>query len=508
MIKKVPLLLMILDGFGMSDKKEGNAIAAASTPNLDMLFSVFPHSVLDASGEAVGLPDGLMGNSEVGHLNIGAGRVVYQHLTRISKSIRERDFFKNRALVDAMENVKKLNTSLHLIGLLSDGGVHSDNTHLYALLRMAKEQGIKKVYIHAFLDGRDVPPKSAPCYIKDAMGKMKELGGEFATISGRYYAMDRDKRWERVKKAYDALVSGKGEKAETAAKAVENAYEKGETDEFVSPTVIVKDEKPVSLISDNDSVIFFNFRSDRAREITRAFIDPEFTGFKRDAHPKTHFVCFTRYDETFGVPVAFQPDALKNILSEVLSRNHIKQLRIAETEKYAHVTFFFNGGEETAFDGEERVLVPSPKVPTYEMQPEMSAYRVTDEVEKAIVSGRYEFIVLNYANLDMVGHTGVFEAAVKAVEAVDECVGRVYSAVENAGGLMMVTGDHGNAEKMVDSTGGTHTAHTTYKVPFIFCEPGVNLRNGILADIAPTILDVLGIEKPADMTGKSLIIPG
>jgi 2,3-bisphosphoglycerate-independent phosphoglycerate mutase len=507
MIKKKPVLMMILDGFGVSENIKGNAICSANTPNLDMLFSSFPNSMLEASGEAVGLPDGLMGNSEVGHLNIGAGRIVYQHITRISKSIRDGDFFRNKAFLDAMENVKLHNSSLHLMGLLSDGGVHSDNTHLYALLRMAKEHGIKKVFVHAFLDGRDVPPKSAIGYIEDAERRMKELGGEFATISGRYYAMDRDNRWERVEKAYEALASGQGQTAATAGEALENAYEKGETDEFVAPTVIVKDKKPVSIISDNDSVIFFNFRSDRAREITRAFIDPEFPGFKRKANPKTYFVCFTRYDETFGVPVAFPPDVLKNILSEVLSRNHIRQLRIAETEKYAHVTFFFNGGEEKPFNGEVRLLVPSPKVPTYDMQPEMSAYKVADEVVKAVLSDSYDVVLVNFANLDMVGHTGVFEAAVKAVEAVDDCVGKIYSAVEKAGWLMMVTGDHGNAEQMMDENGGAHTAHTTCKVPFIFCGKGVHARDGILADIAPTILLVLGIEKPAEMTGEPLIMP-
>ena len=496
---------MILDGFGVSNNINGNAIVSANTPNIDGLFSRFPHSELVASGKAVGLPDGLMGNSEVGHLNIGAGRVVYQYLTRITKSIHDGDFFNNRVFIEAIENVKKHDSSLHLMGLLSDGGVHSDNTHLYALLKMAKEHGIKKVYVHAFLDGRDVPPKSALGYIEHAESKMKELGGEFATISGRYYAMDRDKRWERVEKAYDCLTSGKGENAESAILAVENAYERGETDEFVTPTVIVKDRAPVSVISDNDSIIFFNFRSDRAREITRAFIDPGFTEFKRMAYPDTYFTCFTRYDEKFNVPVAFPPEQLKNILSGVLSQHNIRQLRIAETEKYAHVTFFFNGGEEAPFEGEERVLVPSPKVATYDLQPEMSAYKVTEKMEEAILSGKYDVIVLNFANLDMVGHTGIFEAAVKAAEAVDECVGRVFSAVEKAGGIMMVTGDHGNAEKMMDETGGAHTAHTTDPVPFIFCEKGVNVRNGILADIAPTILDLLGIEKPDEMTGKSLI---
>ncbi len=503
MIKKRPLLLMILDGYGLSDKTEGNAIAHARTPNLDMLFSTYPNSVLSASGESVGLPEGQMGNSEVGHLNIGAGRIVYQDLTRITKSIREGDFFGNRTLLDAMENVRSNGSSLHLMGLLSDGGVHSHISHLYALLRMAKEQGIKKVFVHAFLDGRDVPPKSALKYVTEAEKKMKESGGEFATLCGRYYSMDRDKRWERVEKAYDAITSGWGIAAENASLAVTIAYNQGETDEFVTPTVI----KKASVISDNDSVIFFNFRSDRAREITRAFIDREFKDFKRKKFPRTHFVCFTQYDETFNVPVAFLPESLRNILADIMARRHLKQLRIAETEKYAHVTFFFNGGVEKPFEGEDRILIPSPKVATYDMQPEMSAFLITGEVVKGIAPGRYDVIILNYANLDMVGHTGVFEAAVKAVEAVDSCIGIVFDAVKAAGGLLIITADHGNAEKMIDEKGGIHTAHTTNPVPFLFCEKGAKLRNGILADIAPTLLDVLGIEKPEEMTGRSLILP-
>ncbi len=506
MIKKSPLLLMILDGYGIRENKEGNAIATARTPNLDKLFSSYPHSKLDASGEAVGLPERQMGNSEVGHLNIGAGRIVYQDLTRITSSIREGDFFRNKTLLDAMRNVKNKKSSLHLMGLLSDGGVHSHISHLYALLELAKKQGVKNVYVHAFLDGRDVPPKSALTYIKDAQKKMKELGGEFATIMGRYYAMDRDKRWDRVEKAYDAMTSGKGITAETAALAVENAYAQGETDEFVNPTVIVKKGKPIALISDNDSVIFFNFRSDRAREITRAFINQDFKDFKRNSYPRTHFMCLTQYDETFDVPIAFPPESLKNILADVLSEHKLRQLRIAETEKYAHVTFFFNGGKETPVEGEDRLLIPSPKVATYDQQPEMSAYLVTDEVVKAIASGKYDVVILNYANLDMVGHTGVFDAAVKAVEAIDECIGRVFDAVSAANGLLIITADHGNAEQMLDD-GEPHTAHTSDPVPFLVCEDGIKLKNGMLADIAPTLLDVLGIGKPDEMTGRSLIIP-
>ncbi len=497
---------MILDGYGLRESKEGNAIAFAKTPNLDKLFSSYPHSVLEASGLSVGLPEGQMGNSEVGHLNIGAGRIVYQDLTRITKSIKDGDFFRNKTLLDALKNVKNHNSSLHLAGLLSDGGVHSHISHLYALLELAKKQGIKKVYVHAFLDGRDVPPKSALVYIKDVEKRMKGLGGEFATVMGRYYAMDRDKRWERVEKAYEAMTTGSGITAETASAAVENAYARGETDEFVTPTVIVKKGKPVVQISDKDSVIFFNFRSDRAREITRCFIEDNFKGFKRKLYPRTHFVCLTQYDETFNVPVAFPPESLKNILADVLSKNNLKQLRIAETEKYAHVTFFFNGGRETPVEGEDRLLIPSPKVATYNLQPEMSAYRVTEEVIKALFSGKYDVIILNYANLDMVGHTGFFDAAVAAVEAVDECIGRVYSALSEAGGLLIITADHGNAEQMLDDS-EPHTAHTSNPVPFLFCEDGIKLKNGMLADIAPTLLDVLGIENPDGMTGASLIQP-
>lgn len=504
MIKR-PILLMILDGFGLRGKKEGNAITAAKTPNIDRLFSTYPHSNLEASGMSVGLPEGQMGNSEVGHLNIGAGRIVYQDLTRITKSIKDGDFFNNPILIDAIENVKTKGSSLHLMGLLSDGGVHSHNTHLYALLKLAKKHGIRNVFVHAFLDGRDVPPKSAFTYIADAEKRMKELEGEFATISGRYFAMDRDKRWDRVEKAYDAMTSGIGETERSALRAVENAYERDENDEFVTPTIILKNNDPVSVISNNDSVIFFNFRSDRAREITRAFIDHDFNDFKRKIFPHTHFVCLTQYDETFKVPVAFPAESLKNILADVLSRHNLRQLRIAETEKYAHVTFFFNGGREIPVKGEERILVPSPKVATYDHQPEMSAYPVTDEVVKAVLSGKFDIIILNYANLDMVGHTGIFEAAVKATESVDKCIGKVFEAVISGGGLLILTADHGNAEQMLDETGGIHTAHTCDPVPFLFCEAGIKLRDGILADIAPTLLEILGIEKPKEMTGTSLI---
>ncbi len=497
---------MILDGYGISETKEGNAIAAARKPNMDKLFAAYPYSKLESSGKSVGLPDCQMGNSEVGHLNIGAGRIVYQDLTRISKSIREGDFFRNEVLLEALSNVKNHNSSLHLMGLLSDGGVHSHISHLYALLQLAKEHGIKKVYIHAFLDGRDVPPESALTYIEEAEKKMKELGGEFATISGRYYSMDRDKRWDRVEKAYNAMTSGMGLTSESASLAVKNAYERGETDEFVTPTIISRDERPVATVSNNDSLIFFNFRSDRAREITRAFINDDFMDFKRKQHPHTHFVCFTQYDETFRIPVAFPPEPLKNILAGILARYHLRQLRIAETEKYAHVTFFFNGGMEVPVAGEDRILISSPKVATYDLQPEMSAFLVTDEVVKAIAVGEYDVIILNYANLDMVGHTGVFEAAVRAVEAIDQCIGKVFDAVTKAGGLLIITADHGNAEKMIDEDGGIHTAHTSNPVPFLICEKSLRLRDGILADIAPTLLELLGIQKPEEMTGHSLIL--
>ncbi|HMB45940.1 MAG TPA: 2,3-bisphosphoglycerate-independent phosphoglycerate mutase [Candidatus Methanoperedens sp.] len=499
-------MLMILDGFGLRERTQGNAIASARTPNLDHLFSSYPHSTLEASGMSVGLPDGQMGNSEVGHLNIGAGRIVYQDLTRITKSIIDGDFFKNPVLLEAILNARTKNSSLHLIGLLSDGGVHSHNSHLYALLELAKKNDVKKVFVHAFLDGRDVPPKSALNYIADAQIKMKESGGEFATISGRYFSMDRDKRWDRVEKAYDAMTSGIGETVSSARLAVEKAYERGETDEFVTPTVILRDNIQAPVILDNDSVIFFNFRSDRAREITRAFTIKDFKEFRRKNYPNTDFVCLTQYDETFNVPVIFPSESLKNILADVLSFHHLKQLRIAETEKYAHVTFFFNGGRETPVEGEERILVPSPGVATYDMQPEMSAFSVTDEAVKAISSGKFDIIILNFANPDMVGHTGVFDAAVRAVEAVDKCVGILFEKVIASGGLLILTADHGNAEQMLDENGGIHTAHTCDKVPFLICDPKVRVQDGILADIAPTLLEILGIEKPMEMTGKSLLV--
>lgn len=504
----------MLDGWGENPDTVGNAIEVASTPNLDRYEIEFPFTTLGAAGEAVGLPEGQMGNSEVGHLNLGAGRVVYQDITRISKSIREGDFFKNEAFLKAMNGAKSNDKAVHLMGLLSDGGVHSLDTHLFALLNLAKMQGVENVFIHAFLDGRDVPPQSALRYFEDLEKRMAEDGlGKVATVMGRYYAMDRDNRWERVKKAYDAMVYAKGKTAYSAEQAVKQSYDEGVADEFVDPTIIIDEEsgKPVATVEDGDSVIFYNFRSDRAREITRAFIEKDFKGFSRGPNPpEVFYVCMTQYDITFeNCHVAFPPQELTNILADVLSKNGLKQFHTAETEKYAHVTFFFNGGKEAPKEGEDRVLVPSPKVPTYDMKPEMSAFEVTDVVVDAIKSGKYDFIVVNFANGDMVGHTGVFDAAVKAVEAVDTCVGRIVEIARTEGGMVFITADHGNADKMVDFVHSQpFTAHTTNRVPFYAIrDDHFKLKDdGILADVAPTILDVMNIEKPEEMTGKSLII--
>ena len=500
---KKPLVLMILDGFGCAPK-EGNAIAAAKKPNIDALFASNPVTKIGASGLDVGLPDGQMGNSEVGHTNMGAGRIVYQELTRITKSIQDGPFFENEAFLSAMENAKKNDSALHLIGLLSDGGVHSHITHLYALVEMAKKMGLTKVFVHCLLDGRDVPPSSGKDYVQQLSDKLKEIGvGQIATVMGRYYAMDRDNRWERVEKAYAAMVYGEGEKAACGVCAVANSYEKDVTDEFVVPCVI-DGAQPIQA---NDSIIFFNFRPDRAREITRTFVDPDFNGFERRGgfFPVT-YVCMTQYDATMpNVQVAFKPEELKNTLGEYLSAKGMTQLRIAETEKYAHVTFFFNGGVETVYPGEDRILVKS-KVATYDLQPEMSAYEVTDKMVEAIKSGKYDVIILNYANCDMVGHTGVFEAAVKAVEAVDTCVGRVTAAIREMDGVLLLTADHGNADKMVDEDGEPFTAHTTNPVPFCVAGYSCQLREGgRLADIAPTMLQILGLPQPEEMDGKSLI---
>ena len=502
---KKPLVLMILDGFGIAPV-EGNAIAAANKPNLDKIFAENPHTQIGASGMDVGLPDGQMGNSEVGHTNIGAGRIVYQELTRITKSAQDGDMDKNEALLKAMNNAKDNGKALHFMGLLSDGGVHSHNTHLYALLEMAKRVGVEKVFVHCFMDGRDVPPSSGKDYVKELMDKLEEIGvGKIATVMGRYYAMDRDNRWERVEKAYAAMVYGEGEQAECPLCAMQNSYDKEVTDEFVVPTV-VKGAEP---ISQGDSVIFYNFRPDRAREITRTLVDPDFTGFERKKgfFPLT-YVCMTQYDATMpNVEVAYKPESLVNTFGEYISNKGLTQLRIAETEKYAHVTFFFNGGVEKQYPGEDRILVKSPAVATYDLQPEMSAYEVTDKMVEAVKSGKYDALILNYANCDMVGHTGVFEAAVKAVEAVDTCVGRVVEAVKEMGGCVLLTADHGNADKMVDEDGIPFTAHTTNPVPFCVINHPCQLREGgRLADIAPTMLKVLGLEQPAEMTGESIIL--
>lgn len=508
------VVLLVLDGWGISMGKEGNAISSAKTPVYTRMMSLCPHAELQASGEAVGLPDGQMGNSEVGHLNLGAGRIVYQDSTRISKSIRDGEFFHNPVLLAAMDTVKRNGAKLHLMGLLSDGGVHSRMDHIFAMFDMAKAQGITNIFFHAFLDGRDTPPSSAIQYIARLEDHLAKLGiGRIASISGRYYAMDRDKRWDRIHKAYEALVLGEGIRKYSAQEAVQQSYEYKKTDEFVLPTVLLekKTNKSIAIIRDNDAVIFCNFRSDRAREITSAITDTEFTAFKRNRVPKlSSYVCLTTYDELFKLPVAFAPVPLVNILGEVLSAHGVRQLRIAETEKYAHVTFFFNGGEERPFPLEDRLLVPSTReVPTYDKKPEMSAREITDRLVEHISTGQHGFILANYANPDMVGHTGVIDAAVKAVEVIDECLGRVLAAAKEAGMLVLVTADHGNAEIMFDpATGQPHTAHTTDPVPFVIAKKEFRLRgSGILADVAPTVLDLMGIDIPAEMTGKSLIIP-
>ena len=501
-------MLMILDGFGDNPNKDGNAIKLAKTPNIDKLMKKYSNVDINTSGLAVGLPEGQMGNSEVGHTNIGAGRIVYQELTRITKSIEE-DFFSNPEFIAAIENCKKNNSKLHILGLVSDGGVHSHIRHLYGLLEMAKRRDFEDVYIHCFLDGRDTPPASAESYILKLQEKMNEKQiGKIASISGRFYAMDRDKRWQRVQKCYDALVNGQGNKAGSVVKAIEDSYQKEVFDEFVEPTVICNGEEPIATIGKNDSVIFFNFRPDRAREITRTLVDPEFNEFETKKDLNLYYVCFTSYDETMpNVHIAFKKEPLKNTFGEYISEKGYTQLRIAETEKYAHVTFFFNGGEEKQYKGEDRILVPSPKVETYDLKPEMSAYEVTDKVLEAIKSDKYDAIILNYANTDMVGHTGSLVAAIKAVEAVDECVGKVVKLVEEKDGNMLITADHGNAEQMVDyKTGEPHTAHTTNPVPLILVGlEGIKLKEGKLADLAPTMLDIMGLEKPEEMTGESLI---
>ena len=511
-MSKKPVVLMVLDGYGLSSNPEGNAIAMAQTPVMDKLMKECPFVEGQASGMAVGLPDGQMGNSEVGHMNIGAGRIIYQDLTRITKAIDDGDFFQNEVLLQAMENCKKNNSDLHLWGLLSDGGVHSHITHLYGLLEMAKKNGLSNVYVHAFLDGRDTPPASGKSFVEALQQKMDEIGvGKIASLSGRYYAMDRDNNWDRVEKAYNSLVKGEGVQATDAVQAMADSYANDVTDEFVLPTVIVENGAPLSVVKPNDSVIFFNFRPDRAREITRAFCDDKFTGFDRQFLPLT-FVCFKDYDETIpNKLIAFQKEEITNTFGEFLAANGLKQLRLAETEKYAHVTFFFNGGVEDPNVDEFRLLVNSPKdVATYDLKPEMSAPEVGMDLVEAIKSDKYDVIVINFANPDMVGHTGVIPAAVKAVERVDELVGEAVKAVEETDGVMFICADHGNAEKMLDyETGKPHTAHTTNPVPFILVNAGegVSLREGgCLADIAPTLIDIMGLEQPKEMTGKSLIV--
>ena len=508
-----PVMLMILDGWGIREADDGNAVALARTPTLDSLLAQYPHTRLHTSGEAVGLPPGVMGNSEVGHMNIGAGRIVYQDLMRIDKAIEEGGFFKNATLNQAIEKVRESRSALHLMGLVSDGGVHSQLTHLLALLNLAKQKGLEKVFVHAILDGRDTPPDGGRQYLGQVQAHMDEIGlGAIASVCGRYYAMDRDTRWDRTEKAYDLYTQGKGQAAADPVAAVTAAYERGETDEFVKPLVITTDQgKPRAVVRDGDAVIFFNFRADRARQITRAFTEENFSGFTRQVLPRLcEYVCMTLYDEHFNLPMAFSPVHLEAILGEVISAQGLHQLRIAETEKYAHVTYFFNGGEEKPFSLEDRCLIPSPReVPTYDHKPQMSAPAVAEEVLRRIASDRYDFIVLNFANMDMVGHTGVMQAAIQACETVDQCVGRIAQAIQDKGGALLITADHGNAETMLEGNGKVHTAHTTNPVRLILMDEQrkhVKLQEGVLGDIAPTILELMGIAQPPQMTRHSLIV--
>jgi len=510
---KRPTVLLILDGYGLSEQTEHNAIALADTPVMDRLMNEYPFVKGNASGLAVGLPEGQMGSSEVGHLNIGAGRIVYQDLVRITKNIESGGFFENEAFLKAMDNAKEKGTSLHIFGLLSDGGVHSHNAHLYALLELAKRRGLEKVYVHCFTDGRDTPPESGKDYIRALQDEMDRLGcGRIATVAGRYYAMDRDNHWDRIEKAYRAITLGEGETADSAMEAVTQSYEKGETDEFILPTVVMEDGAPTAVVGDGDSVIFFNFRSDRAREMTRVFCCDEFDGFDRGPRKQVAYVCFTDYDATIpNKEVAFEKEAITNTFGEWLAANGLKQARIAETEKYAHVTSFFNGGVEEPNEGEDRFLIPSPQVATYDLQPEMSARAVCDTLIEKIRSGEYDVIIANFANSDMVGHTGVEAAAVEAVECLDKCIGQVVETIKEADGQLFICADHGNAEVMVDEeTGEPWTAHTSNPVPFILVnyDSAYTLRDGgCLADVAPTLIEMMGMEKPAEMTGESLLIP-
>ncbi len=511
-MSKKPTVLMILDGYGLNENPKANAVAEANTPVMDKLMAEYPFVKGYASGLAVGLPDGQMGNSEVGHLNMGAGRIVYQELTRITKEIEDGVFFENEAMLQAVENCKKSNSALHLMGLLSDGGVHSHNTHLYGILELAKRNGLDKVYVHAFLDGRDTAPTSGKEFMAELVDKMAEIGvGEVATVTGRYYAMDRDNRWDRVEQAYNALTKGEGVKGTDPVEAIAASYAEDVTDEFVKPTVIEKNGAPAATVKDGDSIIFFNFRPDRAREITRTFCADEFTGFDRPKRIVTTYVCFTEYDVTIpNKLIAFKKVSIDNTFGEFLAAHNMTQARIAETEKYAHVTFFFNGGVEQPNPGEDRILVNSPKVATYDLKPEMSAYEVCDKLTGAIRSGKYDVIIINFANPDMVGHTGVEAAAIKAVEAVDECVGKAVDAIREVGGVMFICADHGNCEQLIDyETGESFTAHTTNPVPFILvnADPAYRLREGgCLADIVPTLIELMGMEQPAEMTGKSLLV--
>ena len=511
-MSRKPVVLMILDGYGLNERHDGNAVYEAKTPVMDRLMKEYPFVKGNASGLSVGLPDGQMGNSEVGHLNMGAGRIVYQELTRITKSIEDGDFFENPEFLAAVENCKNHDSALHLYGLVSDGGVHSHITHIYGLLELAKRNGLTTVFVHCFLDGRDTPPSSGKEFVAELEEKMKELGvGRVASVMGRYYAMDRDNRWDRVKLAYDALTKGEGNRGESATGLIQESYDNGKTDEFVLPAVVTENGAPVGLIREHDSVIFFNFRPDRAREITRAFCDDSFSGFEREKRMELTYVCFTDYDETIpNKLVAFKKETISNTFGEFLAAHGKKQARIAETEKYAHVTFFFNGGVEEPNPGEDRILVKSPKVPTYDMQPEMSAPQVCEKLVEAIHSGKYDVIIVNFANPDMVGHTGVEAAAVKAIEAVDACVGKTVEAILEENGVLFICADHGNAEQLIDyATGEPFTAHTTNPVPFILVNAGegYGLREGgCLADIAPTLIELMGMEQPKEMTGRSLLV--
>ena len=507
-MEKAPVAIIILDGYGKRDEVTGNAVAQANTPNFDRYWNNYPHNTLKASGLDVGLPDGQMGNSEVGHTNIGAGRIVYQSLTRIDKAIEDKEFQTNVALNSGIQHALDNDSALHLFGLLSDGGVHSHQNHLYALLKMAKDNGVKETYVHAFLDGRDVAPTSAYGYMEELLKVMKELDyGKVATVSGRFYAMDRDKRWERVSKAYEAIVDGIGVKATDPLQAIQESYDNEVNDEFLVPVVIEENGKPVGQVKDNDSVIFFNFRPDRAIQLSNAFTDKEWEHFERKNHPENvKFVTMTLYNPSIVAEVAFPPIEMKNVIGEVLSDAGLKQLRIAETEKYPHVTFFMNGGRNEEFPGESRILINSPKVETYDLKPEMSAYEVTDALLADIKADKHDAIILNFANPDMVGHSGILEAAIKAIEAVDECLGKVVDAIIAKGGSAIIFADHGNSETMTTPEGKPHTAHTTVPVPVIVTKAGTTLRDGgRLADVAPTMLDLLGIEKPEEMTGESLI---